>query len=324
MNDPNWYTTEQPHNGKQKDYLWVWLLVGFFCVVAGALGIIWFAMDYLEDQGGFQQWANSVASFDDTQPAEFDTEQVIDRISNASHQLNNTQVAGEGVSEAAVAELNEAMETLQDIVFTADDDRFSAFIDHQAFANRVKNSRCISQTAKAQFQFQFRDWMELYLPVGPGTFSVQRITSGNSPDEFVVYAWVNNAGDYPEPAAWYFQKLQGAMKLVDYALLDEVELASERVAREFSAAFTGTLWDNYLAIFETDYFTIDRDAAIDEVERLSEQPFPNSVRHRGLLYLAQYADMLEAHQLALTILDKLTGTSVVGAIDLPAVHMIRA
>ena len=166
--------------------------------------------------------------------------------------------------------------------------------------------------------------MDLYLPINPGAVSVQRIVSGDGPDEYVVYSWVNNAGDYPEPAAWYFQKLRGSMKLVDYALLDEAELASERVAREFSSAFTGTIWDNYLAIFETDYFSIDRNEAVSELERLSDLRFPNSVRHRGLLYLAQYADMMEAHQLALDILDKLDTDSLKKTVDIPALHMIRA
>ena len=140
MNDPNWYMSEQPRK-KQKDHLWIWLLVGLFCVVSGALGAIWFAVQYIEEQGGFQEWADSVASFDDTQYADFDTQAVKDRITTASDNLSNMQRTEEGVSEVAESELREAMETLQDIVMTSDDDRFSAFIDHQAFSDRVEEFR---------------------------------------------------------------------------------------------------------------------------------------------------------------------------------------
>ena len=67
MNDDNWYVDQQPAKpSRQKDYLWLWLLIGITCVILGGLGLIWWVAEYIEQQGGFQQWADSINSFDDT------------------------------------------------------------------------------------------------------------------------------------------------------------------------------------------------------------------------------------------------------------------
>ena len=99
----------------------------------------------------------------------------------------------------------------------------------------------------------------------------------------------------------------------------KVNLLLKRVAREFSGAFTGTIWDAYLEVLETDYYAMELEDARAEIERLLKLKFPQSVRHRCLLHLAQYAVAFEEPELTLEIVDQLEESA-----DLPAVHMIRA
>ena len=113
-------------------------------------------------------------------------------------------------SEEYIADIEQVMETLQEIVTTGDNDRFSAFIDHQAFTERVQNSGQLSRNGSNQFFFQFRNWLEIYLPISQCTIHVEAIVPGDAANEFIVYTWLSNLTEYPEPAAWYFQRQQGS------------------------------------------------------------------------------------------------------------------
>jgi tetratricopeptide (TPR) repeat protein len=324
MIDQNWYTQDiSPRPPKRTSYVWVWLLGGcvvFFGLIATA---VTFVVSQIPPGKEFGEWLAESASTDDSQVIEFGNSAAAERLKSAKAAYAENRVAAEDASPKEVVAVESFLRELTTIIQSGENTAFEAKTSILEFKDRVRKAPSLSFTARREFRSQFDDWFTMYCPYTASVSRIQLVSVKRDPADhtLIAYTWVFNS-EYPDRVAWYLRSNGQEMRIVDFELLDASALESDDTARQFSAAFTGQAWDNYLAIQEDLISDATSDEEIKkakaEVLRLSGLRFPKSLQHAAYHRLAQLANALDDKDLCLQMLAKTEELA-----PLPSVYWLR-
>ena len=323
--DQNWYTQDlSPGPPKRTSYVWVWLLGGCVVFLGLIAAVVMFVASLVPPGKGFGEWLAESASTDDSQIIEFRKSAAAERLASAKAAYAENLIASDSVSQEEIAAIETFLQELTTVIQGGDDKAFEAKASILEFKDRVRKAPSLNLTARREFRSQFDEWFRMYCPYPTLVSRMQLVAVKRDPADhtLIAYTWVFNSA-YPERVAWYLRSDGPVMRIVDYEILDLLALESDETAREFSAAFTGVVWDNYLAVHErstSDATSIEEVAqAKAEVLRLSRLRFPRSIEHWAWFRLAQIAKNLGDNDLCLQMLAKAEQL-----VSLPCVYWQRA
>ena len=323
--DQNWYTQDiSPRPPKQTSYVWVWLLGG--CVVFFGLiaAVVMFVASQIPPGKGFGEWLAESASTDDSQIIEFRKSAAAERLESAKAAYAENRIASADVSQEEIDAIESFLQELTTVLQAGEDTAFEAKASILEFRDRVRTAPSLNFTGRREFRSQFDDWFTMYCPYATSVSRIQLVSVKRDPADhtLIAYTWVFSS-DYPDRVAWYLRSSGQKMRIVDFEILDTSALESDDTARQFSAAFTGAVWDNYLAVHESsvsDATSVEEVAhAKAEVLRLSGLRFPKSIEHAAWYRLAQIAISLDDKDLCLQMLAKTEELA-----PLPCVYLQRA
>ncbi len=322
--DQNWYSQDlAPRPPKQQNYLWLWLLSAFVAFAALIIGMVIYVAKQLPPGKGFAEWIAESSGTDNSQRIDFRMSAATQRLEAARAAYAGKQLASDDVTPQDVEQIQTLLRELLAIMRTSENSAFEAKTSLPEFRDRVRQAPSLSITAMRQFRQEFDGWFTMYPPYAGYVARIELVAVEHDTADhtLIAYTWVFNSA-YPERIAWYLRSNGNEMRIVDFEILDTLALESDESAREFSAAFTGSYWDNYGAVFEAkadsamsgDQIT----AAKAEVTRLSQLPFPKSIAHWGYHRLALIALPLD-NDLCLQMLAKCEELA-----PLPVVYWQRA
>ena len=323
--DQNWYAQDfAPKPPKPKSYVWVWVLgicVTFFGLMAAVVLLIWVKLPAGNDLG---DWLAKAASTDNSQVVEFRMSQASQRLQAANAAYTERQTAIADVPAEELEAVESFLLELTTILQSGDDSAFENKISLPEFKDRVRKAPSISFAARREFRSQFDEWYETYSPYSVGISRIQLASVKRDPSDntLIVYTWVFHS-IYPDRVAWYLRNNGQQLRIVDYEILDTSMLESDEQARQFSAAFTGIYWDNYLEVHEfSDTDTTTPEEVADkkaELQRISKLTFPKSVAHTAYYRLALIAWNMDENDLCLEMLARAEELAI-----LPAIYWQRA
>ena len=307
--DQNWYSQDlTPKPPKQQNYLWLWLLSAFVVFAALIIGVVIYVAKQLPPGKGFAEWIAESSGTDNSQRIDFRISAATQRLGSARAAYAGKQLASDDVTPQDVEQIQTLLRELLAIMRTSENSAFEAKTSLPEFRDRVRQAPSLSITAMREFRLEFDNWFTMYAPYAGYVSRIELVAVEHDPADhtLIAYTWVFNS-TYPDRVAWYLRGNGNEMRIVDFEILDTQALESDESAREFSAAFTGSYWDNYGAVFEakTDSaMSGDQIAAAKaEVTRLSQLPFPKSIAHWAYCRLALMALPLD-NDLCLQMLAK--------------------
>ena len=323
--DQNWYTQDiSPRPPKRTSYVWVWLLGG--CVVFFGLiaAVVAFVVSQIPPGKEFGEWLAESASTDDSQIIEFRSSAAAERLKSARAAYAEDRIASDDVTPEEIAAIESFLQDLMSVIQAGENTAFEAKTSILEFKDRVRQAPSLNFTARREFRSQFDDWFTMYCPYTASVSRIQLVSVKRDPADhtLIAYTWVFNS-EYPDRVAWYLRSNGQEMRIVDFELLDTSALESDDAARQFSAAFIGPAWENYLAVHENSISDVTSDEEIAkakaEVLRLSGLRFPKSIAHGAYYRLAQLAIALDDKDLCLQMLAKTEELA-----PLPCVYWQRA
>lgn len=323
--DQNWYTQDiSPRPTKRTSYVWVWLLggcFGFFGLIAAA---VTFVVSQIPPGKEFGEWLAESASTDDSQIIEFRRSTAAERLKSAKAAYAENCLPAEDVSPEEIAAIESFLLELTSVIQTGDNTAFEAKTSSLEFKDRVRKAPSLNLTARREFRSQFDHWFTMYCPYTASVSRIQLVSVKRDPADhtLIAYTWVFNS-EYPDRVAWYLRSNGQEIRIVDFEILDTSALESDDAARQFSAAFIGPAWENYLAVHEDLLSDVTSDEEIAkakaEVLRLSGLRFPKSIEHAACYRLAQLAMSLDDKDLGLQMLARTEELA-----PLPGVYWLRA
>lgn len=323
--DQNWYTLDlTPKPPKQKSYLWIWILGGCFMFFGFIVAVVLIVASQIPAGKDFGEWIAEAASQDNSQIVEFRRSDAPARLQTARTAFDARLTPADDVSSDEMKSVELFLQELTKIMQEGDDKAFESKFSVPEFKDRVRKANSISFTAKSGFRSQFDEWHTTFSPYSSSLSSIHLVSLKHDPADhtLIAYTWVFNSA-YPDRVAWYLRSNGQQMRIVDYEILDTCQLESDSCARQFSAAFTGTYWNNFLEVLEYTGGDQTTSEGIDEsktqVQRMSKLTFPKSVAHEAYYRLATLAHNLNEDDLCLEML-----VNVEKLADVPAVYWQRA
>jgi hypothetical protein len=199
----------------------------------------------------FGEWLAESASTDNSQVIEFRKSAAAERRKSAKAAYAENRIAADDVSLEEVGDIESFLQELTTIIQAGENTAFEAKTSILEFKDRVRKAPSLNVTARSEFRSQFDDWFTMYSPYTASVARIQLVSVKHGPADhtLIAYTWVFNS-EYPDRVAWYLRSKEKEMRIVDFELLDTSALESDDTARQFSAAFIGPAWDNYLAVHE--------------------------------------------------------------------------